>query len=110
MVRLTAQARNFRTQQTGAECVLWAHLRNRQFKNVKFRRQVQIGPFFVDFVSVEKMLVVELDGGVHRQRVVYDERRSDYLKDRGFKMLRFWNNEVLKDVDGVLERIGEVLV
>ena len=72
---------------------------------MKFRRQYQIYPFIVDFCCLERRLIVELDGGQHAERHDYDARRSQYLQRRGFTIVRFWNSEVMDDIDGVLARI-----
>ncbi|MDO8612107.1 MAG: endonuclease domain-containing protein [Dehalococcoidia bacterium] len=106
-----AVARKLRREQTEAERLLWSRLRNRQLENVKFRRQQPLGPYVVDFVSLEQTLVVEVDGGQHaggemRRR---DGERTTWLEERGYHILRFWNNEVLANLDGVLETIREAL-
>jgi very-short-patch-repair endonuclease len=103
------RARKLRENQTDVENRLWAQLRSRQFGGVKFRRQHPIGPFIVDFCCVERGLVVELDGGQHAQRSDMDERRTGVLERFGYRVLRFWDNEVLSNLDGVLERISEAL-
>jgi len=103
-------ARDLRRESTDAEYKLWSRLRNRGLK-VKFRRQHPIGPFIVDFFSLEAKLVVELDGGQHDQDANRraDEQRTKFLEDRGYRILRFWNNEVLQDRDAVLARIADLL-
>ena len=87
---------------TDAERLLWQHLRNRQLGEYKFRRQRPIGPYIVDFVCLEKKLVVEVDGGQHAGQVELDTKRSGYLKEKGYQVLRFWNNEVLKEIESIL--------
>jgi len=87
---------------TNAERLLWQHLRNRELGGYKFRRQRPIGPYIVDFVCLEKKLVVEVDGGQHAGQVELDTKRSGYLKEKGYQVLRFWNNEVLKEIESVL--------
>jgi len=106
-----AFARKLRQQQTEAEKALWIKLRKRQLEGIKFRRQQAIGPYIVDFVSFEKKLVIEIDGGQHNEEKIRerDEGRTMWLKENGYQVLRFWNNEVLKNVEGVLERIRETL-
>lgn len=108
---LTQRARELRRDQTEAEKVLWMKLRNRQVNGVKFRRQQPIGSFIVDFVSLEKKLVIEVDGGQHNlsPTIDIDQNRTSYLEEQGFQVLRFWNNDVVKNVEGVLERISEIL-
>jgi len=104
-------ARQLRKAQTDAELTLWARLRNKQLERVKFRRQQPIGPYIVDFVSFERKLVVELDGGQHsgKEARERDEERTTWLKGEGYQLLRFWNSEVLTNTEGVLERIREAL-
>ena len=87
---------------TDAERLLWQHLRNRQLGEYKFRRQRPIGPYIVDFVCLEKKLVIEVDGGQHAGQMELDSKRSDYLKEKGYRVMRFWNNEVLKETESVL--------
>ena len=90
---------------TAAERILWQSLRNRQLGGFKFRRQKPMGPYIVDFVCLEKKIIVEVDGGQHALNVSADTIRGDYLKKRGYKILRFWNHDVLRDTDSVLEGI-----
>ena len=91
-------------------CSLEEHLRLRQLDDHKFRRQYVIGPYIVDFVCLQRRLVVEVDGGQHGQeRAGYDAERTRWLQSRGHRVLRFWNNDVLRNVDGVLEVIRQTL-
>jgi len=108
---LTAFARGLRRKQTDAEKVLWARLRNKQVAGTKFRRQKPVGPYVVDFMSVERKLIVEIDGGQHNREAVVerDSKRTTWLTNEGYEVLRFWNNEVLENINGVLERIREAL-
>lgn len=103
----TIQARNLRREQTDVEKLLWYRLRNRQIAGVKFKRQFPVDDYIVDFVSLENNLIIELDGGQHTNGhiVKYDKQRTKYLETRGFKIIRFWNNEVLTNLEGVLECI-----
>ena len=105
----TGLARDLRRQQTDAERVLWARLRSRQLGGVKFRRQQPLGPYVVDFASLEKRIVVEVDGSQHgdEEGGRRDEKRTAWLQDRGYQVLRFWNNDVLLNTDAVLECIME---
>jgi very-short-patch-repair endonuclease len=103
------RARRLRENQTDVENKLWSQLRGRQLNGVKFRRQHPIGPFVVDFCCVERGLVVELDGGQHAEQGAADERRTKILERFGYRVLRFWDNELLNNLNGVLERISEVL-
>ena len=84
--------------------MLWKQLRNRQLGH-KFRRQFPVEPYIVDFICLELKLIIELDGGQHSTQVRYDEQRSLFLQQRGFKVIRFWNNDVCKNLSGVLETI-----
>lgn len=102
-------AKRLRLDQTDAEAKLWSKLRNRQLNGHKFRRQVPIEGFVVDFVCYESRLVVEVDGGQHDEQAEKDARRTEVLEDAGFLVIRFWNNEVLGNCEGVLETIAAVL-
>ncbi len=95
-------AKSLRHTQTEAEKLLWYHLRNRRLNGCKFRRQVPIGPYIVDFVCMTARLIVEIDGGQHATQATYDQKRSRYLRNEGYKVVRYWNNEVLGNLDGVL--------
>jgi very-short-patch-repair endonuclease len=97
----TARARDLRATSTDAEHKLWAALRARQLGGFKFRRQVPIDRYFADFACVEAKLVVELDGGQHMARFDYDERRTSVLEACGWRVMRFWNNDVLENIEGV---------
>ena len=99
------RARALRKNLTDAEKLLWRHLRDRQLDGCKFRRQHPIGKFIVDFVCVEKKLVIEVDGGQHATKVEADLQRSEYLRKKGYRTLRFWNNEVLQKTESVLEAV-----
>ena len=103
----TSRARELRSASTDAERALWRALRAKQFEGLKFRRQQPIGPYFVDFVSFRAGLVVELDGGQHdldsaRAR---DAVRTAWLGGQGLRVLRFWNIDVLRNLEGVIEVI-----
>ena len=106
---LTQLAKDLRAHSTEAERLLWKHLRSKQLKDTKFRRQQPIGNFIVDFVSLDKKLIVELDGSQHVENRENDERRDQWLNSQGFKVLRFWNNEIFGNIEGVLESIMEEL-
>jgi very-short-patch-repair endonuclease len=103
------RARHLRRSQTDAEGLLWVRLRARQLYGAKFRRQQPIGPYVADFCCHEAQLVVELDGSQHAEQIVEDQRRTDDLQSRGFRVLRFWDNQVLSSVDAVLEAIAAAL-
>ena len=105
------RARDLRHRQTDAETKLWQHLRARRLEPLKFRRQFPIGNFIVDFCCKERRLVIELDGGQHAEpeAIAADERRTLALEARGYRVIRFWDNEVLQNLDGVVEAILEAL-
>lgn len=105
------RAKQLRKSSTDAERFLWRELRSRQLAGYKFRRQQSLGPFIVDFVCLEQRLVIELDGGQHAEpeQARYDADRSQWLAQQGFRVLRFWDHEVLKQVDGVKETIAKAL-
>ena len=105
------RARNLRLAQTEVERTLWQKLRNRQLNGFKFRRQHPIGPYIVDFFCLDARLAIELDGSQHgdERAVEDDERRTAYLNDQGYRVLRFWNQEVIDNLDGVLEAITQHL-
>ncbi|HLI21903.1 MAG TPA: crossover junction endodeoxyribonuclease RuvC, partial [Stellaceae bacterium] len=105
----TARARRSARDATDAEKKLWAKLRNAQLEKAKFRRQEPILGFTADFVCHEKRLIVEIDGGQHDWREAQDARRTRTLEQAGFRVVRFWNNDVLQNIDGVLEQLRESL-
>ena len=98
-------AKNLRKRLTDAERLLWNHLRAKQIEGVKFRRQEPIDNYIVDFVCFENRLIIEVDGGQHAIEKEKDFERGSYLKKNGFRILRFWNNEVFTNIDGVLDII-----
>lgn len=104
---LTPFAKQLRRDATPAETLLWHQLRNRQLGGHKFRRQQPIGPYIVDFVCPELKLVVELDGGQHAETHSRDQARIAYLESSGFTVLRFWNNAVFENLEGVLTVIAD---
>ena len=95
---------------TDAEQLLWRHLRMHQMAAYKFRRQYPIGPYIADFVCVKAGLIVEVDGGQHMARSSQDAVRTRWLESQGFHVLRFWNNEVLENIDGVVQVILDNIV
>jgi very-short-patch-repair endonuclease len=102
------KARGLRTSSTDAEKKLWRLLRSRQFASIKFRRQVPIGRWIVDFVAFQQKIIVEADGGQHAG-AAKDLNRDADLAARGFRVLRFWNHDILKNPEGVMEMLGETL-
>ena len=102
-------ARKLRRDQTDAERTLWFRLRDRRVQGLKFRRQAPIASYIVDFCCESARLIVELDGGQHAERSGEDAKRTAALEARGYLVLRFWNNDVLKNIDGVVESILDTL-
>jgi very-short-patch-repair endonuclease len=105
---LKQRRRELRCNQTDAEKILWAHLRNKQFYGMKFFRQYSIGPYILDFYCPTLKLAVELDGGQHNQfeGKQYDAACSEYLESQGIDVTRFWDHEVLVDTESVLSELG----
>ncbi|MGL3607259.1 endonuclease domain-containing protein [Rhizobium sp. G187] len=104
----TVQARSLRTNDTDAEYRLWGDIRNRQLNGFKFSRQIPLGPYIVDFLCREQRLVVELDGSQHVESA-HDDRRTEWLNQQAYSVLRFWNAEVLQERSAVLDTILAVL-
>jgi very-short-patch-repair endonuclease len=102
---LLRNARQLRKTSTDAEQRLWQHLRNRQINGYKFCRQVPIGSYVVDFLCKEKKLIVELDGSQHNLQKEYDQQRTEFLISQGYRVVRYWNNQVLQESEAVLEDI-----
>ena len=102
-------ARRLRRDQTEAEQKLWTHLRARRLAGYRFKRQVPLGPFIVDLACYEARLVIEVDGGQHAERSKEEATRTAWLEERGFRVLRFWNNEVMENLDAVLPEILSAL-
>jgi len=109
--QLTKFARKLRKEQTPQEAKLWALVRRKSFKDFKFRRQYPIGNYIVDICCPEKRLVIELDGGQHSEekQIEIDKERERFLKNRGYKILRFWNNDIDKNIEGVFDKIDQWL-
>jgi very-short-patch-repair endonuclease len=102
-------ARRLRSNQTDAEIRLWYLLRSRRFRSYKFRRQHPVGRFIVDFVCLAQRLVIEVDGGQHQDQAATDRARDSILCATGFRVLHFWNNDVLSNTESVLEEIAKFL-
>ena len=107
-IHRTLRSRQLRANQTDAETKLWNHIRNRQINGCKFVRQEPIGRYICDFVCRKKLVVIEVDGGQHSESLA-DEARDRYLRAQGYRVMRFWNNDVLSNIDGVLAVIDEAL-
>jgi very-short-patch-repair endonuclease len=103
-----AKAQRLRCELTDAERMLWSVLRNRQLNGVKFRRQQPIGSFIADFVCQERRLIVEADGGQHADNPA-DDHRTAFLEGKGYRVLRFWNNEILTNLEAVAQVIASEL-
>ncbi len=104
-------ARKLRRDQTETEARLWKYLRDRRLKGVKFRRQHPIGKYILDFYCPEVCLAIELDGSGHKdpKQKEHDKLRDQYIRDQGVKILRFWDNDVWRNLDGVLRVIWNEL-
>ena len=103
------QAGELRHELTPAERKLWAYLRNNQINGVSFRRQHAIGKYIPDFCAVQEKIIIELDGSQHIEQEAYDTERTKYLESQGYQVIRFWNNEVLNNLDGVILAITYAL-
>ncbi len=105
-------ARGLRKYATDVENKLWYYLRSEGFvrNNIKFRRQHIIEPYIVDFICISKKLIIELDGGQHAEQIEYDHERTMFLAAKGYKVIRFWNNEIVTNLEGVLETIFHELM
>lgn len=103
------RARRLRTEATDAERHLWNRLRAQQIDGQRFRRQVPIGPYIADLVCLKGRLIIELDGSQHANDVARDSERTAWLASQGFRVLRFWDNEVLMETDGVVDWIHAAL-
>jgi len=103
------RARTLRRNATDAENALWRKLRDRSLRGQKFRRQFPVGRYIVDFVCIEERLIVELDGGQHAINTKSDATRTAALRARGYRVIRFWNNEVRSNLEGVLHVIDSSL-
>ena len=109
--RSLSRARHMRAASTEAEDVLWQTIRSRRLDGLKFRRQVPIGPYIVDFLCTEHRLVIEVDGSRHGEpgQIEHDARRDAWLRNRGYDIVRFWNDDVSRDLDSVCTHILKVL-
>jgi very-short-patch-repair endonuclease len=99
------RARQLRQRRTDAEIAVWQRLRRKQLDNARFRQQVAIGPYIVDFLCLSHRLIVEIDGGQHATNVMADATRTAWLESQDFHVMRFWNSDVGENLDGVVETI-----
>ena len=100
-------ARELRKNSTIQEKRLWNLLKNRHFHNLKFKRQQPIGNYIVDFICKEAKIIIEVDGGQHNEKenIELDKKRTEFLESNGYKVIRFWNNEVYENIEGVIKRL-----
>jgi len=108
---LKTRRKELRKFETDSERLLWKYLRNKQFYKIKFLKQYSIGPYIVDFYCPVARLAIELDGGQHAEddQKIYDLDRTRYLRDKDIKVIRFWNTDVIKNTEAVLEKIKQKL-
>src|SRR5262249_38264368 len=103
------RAREFRKEPTPAEAKLWSYLRRNKVAGIKFRRQHAIGPYIADFCASQRKLIIELDGNPHLSTIEQDTNRTVFLESQGWKVLRFWNQLVMNDIEGVIQSIVDEL-
>ena len=110
MKNLKENAGELRKNMTDQERKIWNIIRSRQFYGYRFLRQYVVGNYIVDFICREKNIVIEIDGGQHNQKsdIEYDNARTNYLNSRGYKVIRFWNNEIDNDLTGVFYKLKEI--
>jgi very-short-patch-repair endonuclease len=107
---LTERAKSMRKAMTETETRIWLAVRAERFSGVKFRRQKVIGPYIVDFAANQPKLVIEIDGDSHAEQEGYDAARAQFLEHHGYTVIRFTNSEVMTNMEGVLERVTEVIL
>ena len=103
------RARQLRKELTPTEQKLWAYLRGKKLNGVSFRRQHAIGNYIVDFCAIKQKLIIELDGSQHLEQEKYDRERTAYLESQGYKVIRFWNNDVMNNISDVIRAIDTIL-
>ena len=108
--KIFSRAKELHRNMSPAEAKLWKHLRAHQMRDVHFRNQHAIGNYIVDFCAPRQKLIIELDGSQHLEHKEYDEERTKYLEARGYRVLRFWNNDVMNNMEAVVEVIWSVLI
>ena len=111
MDELTEKARYLRKNMTPQENIMWNHLRNKRYKGLQFKRQEPINRYIVDFVCHSKKLIIEIDGGQHNEdkNILYDNERTKYLESLGYEVVRFWNNDIDNNIEGVFEEIDKYI-
>lgn len=102
-------ARALRKSETDAERKIWQLLRSRSLNGTKFRRQHPVGPYIIDFICINENLIIELDGSQHQQQLAYDAQRTAFLEQAGYRVLRFWDNDVLLQTESVMQAIYDAL-
>ncbi|EEF15780.1 hypothetical protein AM202_0464 [Actinobacillus minor 202] len=107
--QLRKNAKRLRSDMTEAEWALWYHLRAKRFCGIKFYRQKIVGHYIADFLSLNPKLIIELDGSQHAEQIEYDRIRTTYLEEQAFTVIRFWNDEVLRDINMVLDVIFDAI-
>lgn len=109
--RLKTNSRSLRRKSTPQEIKLWSRIKNRSFHNLKLRRQHIIDKYIIDFICLEKKIIIELDGMQHKREkdIKYDAKRNNYLKNLGFIVLRFWNNEINENLNGIMLKIEKFI-
>jgi len=107
--KVFGNARQLHRNMTPAEAKLWAHLRSHRLNNIHFRNQHAIGNYIVDFCSPKHKLIIELDGSQHLDQAEYDTERTAFLQAKGYRILRFWNVQVMNDINGVIQTIIDIL-
>ena len=103
------RSRNLRKKTTPQEIIFWSRIKNRKFKNLKFRRQYPLGKYILDFICLDKKLIIELDGWQHSEQESYDMERTKYLEKLGFRVVRIWNGEINTNLEGVFLKLEELL-
>ncbi len=103
------KARNLRRDQTKLEDIFWNEVRNRNFLGLKFRRQMPIDKYIADFVCEQEKLIIELDGDQHAEQTEYDEQRTQILESHGYRVIRFWNADIYKDINSVFEELTHLV-
>ena len=103
------RSRSLRKEATPQEIILWSRIKNRKFKNLKFKRQYQIGKYIVDFICEEQKAIIEIDGWQHSEQEAYDLERTKYLERQGYRIIRIWNGEINSNLAEVFLKLDEFL-